>query len=85
MTAPNMKFLCALPARTLTACINQKVSFISKLLNVIRSDEKVDSLGIDSSAELTISWGRLLTWRLGLTMLGLTGLVGRFACPKESA
>ena len=54
MTTPNMKFLCALPARTLTACINQKVSFISKLLNVIRSDEKVDSLGIDSSAELTL-------------------------------
>ena len=72
-------------ARTLAAYISQKVSFISKLLDIVKSNERADFVGIDSSAELTISWGRLLTWRLGLTMLGLTGLVGRFACPKESA
>ena len=40
MTAPNTMFFCALLARTRAASMNQKVSFISKLLDAIRSDER---------------------------------------------
>ena len=40
MTVPNTMFLCVSLARKPSASMSQKISFISKLLDAIRADER---------------------------------------------
>ena len=53
MADPDAMFLCLALAHESSASISQRISFISKLRNVIRSDENLTCHLIASGSELT--------------------------------